>query len=154
MQTIMCTVCCKHKMPRSFPAIMRKLESWRPPICYYCSKKNKLDNKWRPYPKKATKWRGRSKYGVTQRDIALILDTQKHRCAGCYKHLNDSDHIDHCHTTKKIRGILCGRCNTALGFVKDNPEVLERLAEYLREPPGHVIYTELGMRDAWNRKKV
>lgn len=42
-------------------------------------------------------------------------------------------HFDHNHETGKFRGWLCIRCNMAIGLVKDVPEVLERLAEYLRK---------------------
>lgn len=40
-------------------------------------------------------------------------------------------HIDHCHSTGKIRGLLCGRCNTMLGLAKDDPDILVRAINYL-----------------------
>lgn len=40
--------------------------------------------------------------------------------------------LDHCHRTGEFRGWLCSNCNTALGFAKDDPTLLERLASYLR----------------------
>lgn len=42
-------------------------------------------------------------------------------------------HFDHDHTTGKFRGWLCGRCNVALGMVKDNSETLIALAEYIKK---------------------
>lgn len=42
-------------------------------------------------------------------------------------------YIDHCHKTHVIRGILCLNCNTALGKMKDNPDLLRRAAEYLED---------------------
>lgn len=42
-------------------------------------------------------------------------------------------HVDHDHKTNQIRGLLCGNCNSALGFIKDNPEVAEAIARYLRD---------------------
>ena len=39
--------------------------------------------------------------------------------------------VDHCHVTGRVRGVLCGGCNVALGAVKDNPITLRTLAIYL-----------------------
>ena len=39
--------------------------------------------------------------------------------------------IDHCHTTNKIRGVLCNNCNTALGLVNDNRQTLQNMLQYL-----------------------
>jgi len=41
--------------------------------------------------------------------------------------------IDHCHSTNKIRGVLCNNCNTALGLVGDNTQILQSMIEYLQE---------------------
>ena len=40
--------------------------------------------------------------------------------------------IDHNHKTKKIRGLLCEKCNTGLGFFYDNPELFKKAEEYLK----------------------
>jgi hypothetical protein len=40
-------------------------------------------------------------------------------------------HIDHCHATGKLRGVLCSECNVGLGKFKDDPALLRRAAEYL-----------------------
>ncbi len=47
--------------------------------------------------------------------------------------------LDHCHKTKIIRGALCGRCNSMIGFARDSHELLERAAAYLR------LHRPLGM---------
>ena len=39
--------------------------------------------------------------------------------------------IDHCHSTNKVRGVLCNNCNTALGLVGDNASTLQKMIEYL-----------------------
>lgn len=40
--------------------------------------------------------------------------------------------IDHCHSTGRVRGLICRKCNTVLGQVGDHIPTLERLAKYLR----------------------
>jgi len=40
-------------------------------------------------------------------------------------------HVDHNHTTGKVRGILCQQCNQAIGLFKDNIFIIEKAAEYL-----------------------
>ncbi len=44
--------------------------------------------------------------------------------------------IDHNHKTGEFRGILCSGCNTAIGLLKDSPEIGESLVQYIRNPPG------------------
>lgn len=41
--------------------------------------------------------------------------------------------VDHCHTTSKIRGVLCNKCNQALGLFKDNPDNLLKAIKYLND---------------------
>jgi len=44
--------------------------------------------------------------------------------------------IDHCHSTNKVRGVLCNNCNTALGLVGDNIIILQSMIEYLQASTG------------------
>jgi len=44
--------------------------------------------------------------------------------------------FDHCHASLKFRGWLCNKCNTALGFAGDSPEILRKLADYLEAHHG------------------
>lgn len=84
-------------------------------------------------------------YGMTLEDYDDMLAAQGGGCAGCGASRStlklpkgQSDrgargrlHIDHCHATGIVRGILCNGCNAALGQVKDNPATLRVLADYL-----------------------
>jgi Recombination endonuclease VII. len=71
----------------------------------------------------------RKKYGMTEDDYNKLLAKQKGRCAICgkYKKLV----VDHCHTTNKVRGLLCNNCNSMLGFSEDDPTVLSAGMKYL-----------------------
>jgi hypothetical protein len=77
------------------------------------------------------------KYGITEAELDAILKRQGGGCAIC-GHSDTSNYkvfpaIDHCHTTKRVRGVLCGNCNKGIGLFKDDPARLERAASYLRE---------------------
>jgi hypothetical protein len=72
-----------------------------------------------------------SKYGITKEDYDKLLTTQENKCGGCNLEMV-TPYIDHCHQTGKVRGLLCQSCNTALGLVKDSPETLKNLIEYLK----------------------
>ena len=64
-----------------------------------------------------------------ERNKAIIVRPQ--RCEVCSR---EGDTLsDHCHHTNKFRGFICMWCNSALGFAKDNPETLRKLAEYLEQ---------------------
>ena len=67
--------------------------------------------------------------------FAHALEDQKNRCAICLVPFTDADRprVDHCHKSKKFRGLLCNRCNPALGMFGDNPELLRRAAAYLEK---------------------
>lgn len=43
--------------------------------------------------------------------------------------------IDHCHSTGKVRGLLCSKCNTALGYFDDSSDKMKRAIEYLNTNP-------------------
>jgi hypothetical protein len=61
-----------------------------------------------------------------------MLADQDGRCAICYTEANGRMwHIDHCHDTGKVRGILCDICNRGIGNLKDDPKLLRQAAEYL-----------------------
>lgn len=77
------------------------------------------------HPEKTAKQHSRKRlrrYGLTQAQYEALLIKQKNACAMCSKPFKVTPHIDHCHRTKKVRGLLCARCNVGLG-------VYERLAE-------------------------
>lgn len=78
-----------------------------------------------------------------------ILKIQNGKCAICGFLLPASyrgRNLDHCHSTGRIRGILCPQCNMAIGLVEDNPEILEAAAAYLRSSALTVDPKELARR--------
>lgn len=70
------------------------------------------------------------KYGLTEEEFDIALDAQDHRCGICQQ--KTKLHVDHDHATGEPRGLLCVRCNTALGSFGDNPRMLLRAIKYLK----------------------
>lgn len=65
-----------------------------------------------------------------------MFKTQNGSCKICNTHQSELKsilYVDHCHTTNKIRGLLCQHCNTLLGYAKDNVETLSLAIQYLNK---------------------
>lgn len=64
---------------------------------------------------------------------AKLQSEQAGHCAICNRHESvvGALRLDHCHSTGKIRGLLCNGCNVGLGLFKDSPETLIAASEYL-----------------------
>ncbi len=98
--------------------------------------------KYRNKPETKNKIRNRKllvQYGITNEDYEQMLENQGFCCLGCGLHQNELEkklNVDHDHATGKVRGLLCGNCNRALGLVKDNIDTLVRLQEYLEKSNG------------------
>lgn len=75
----------------------------------------------------------KTKYGLTLAQFDAMLVAQGFECAICSTPLTDGRRtsVDHCHATGKVRGLLCGHCNSGLGFFKDSPDKLFAAATYL-----------------------
>lgn len=75
-------------------------------------------------------------YGLTNQDYDKMLQEQDSCCKICGIKNSETKKgylvVDHCHKSGKVRSLLCDGCNTGLGLLKDNPEVLEKAAQYLR----------------------
>ncbi len=79
-------------------------------------------------------------YGITPDEYASMLDAQGGVCAICGK-TEPGAHgrtgkqfslsVDHCHSTGKVRGLLCQKCNRAVGLLGDDPAILKIAIEYL-----------------------
>jgi hypothetical protein len=64
-----------------------------------------------------------------------MLEAQDHLCALCRGQFGEKGfHVDHCHESLKVRGLLCVNCNVGLGCFQDDPERLRAAIEYLAAP--------------------
>ena len=75
----------------------------------------------------------RRTFGITLDQYNEMLAEQDGTCKVCHKVDTTDLAVDHCHSTGKVRGLLCGPCNRALGLAYDDPKLLRALAEYLEE---------------------
>lgn len=73
----------------------------------------------------------KSRYGIDLSEKDQMATRQGGKCLIC-KSIPVKLVIDHCHTTGKIRGLLCSQCNSGLGMFKDSPELLEQAIKYLK----------------------
>lgn len=73
------------------------------------------------------------KYGITIADYDRMFDAQNGVCAICLEARPEERtlHVDHDHETGVIRGLLCFRCNNALGDFREEYELFQRAANYL-----------------------
>lgn len=92
------------------------------------------------------------KFGLTPEAYQELLASVDHKCQICGADEGASKRnrkwtalsIDHVHESDEIRGVLCDRCNPGIGMFKDDPELLEAAAAYLRafQPKRPVVVVE------------
>ena len=75
----------------------------------------------------------KEKYGLSEQQYQDLLIKQSNVCAICNKpHTRRNFNVDHCHTTGKIRGLLCDKCNLGIGLFNDDLKLLDKIKEYLK----------------------
>lgn len=92
-------------------------------------------------PDQKRHWYLMSKYNMSLEEFRALEKEQDFRCASC----GDKEsvvvatsqkvrnlHVDHCHETGINRGLLCTRCNLALGYLLDDPEKIQSLLSYIK----------------------
>lgn len=72
-------------------------------------------------------------YKLNEEEYKELFVKQNNKCAICGNEFGDDlkGFVDHSHETGKVRGVLCTKCNTLLGFANDNIEILKAAIEYL-----------------------
>lgn len=80
----------------------------------------------------------RRKYGMTAEELDLLIAMHDNGCAICGAKFTDAPRgdgamaVDHDHSTNRVRGLLCFKCNAGIGYFGDSPDVLVKAADYLR----------------------
>jgi len=142
--TIVCMSCGIEQPLSEFPngtAISGKNEKLRP--CRACN--TAKVRAWRarnPELYKAQQRRSRliRRFGITPEEYDALFEKQDGHCAICGNPPNgDRLAIDHNHSNGKVRSLLCHKCNTVLGLVNEDTNILHKLIEYIK---GTVSSTE------------
>lgn len=77
------------------------------------------------------------RYGITYDELEQMLIDQDGSCAICLSPFDAEKrglgfHVDHCHVSGAVRGLLCSNCNTAIGLLGDDPATLDRALQYVK----------------------
>lgn len=84
----------------------------------------------------------KAKYNLRVEDYNQALLLQGQKCAICRKEFEGNLSIDHDHRTGRIRGLLCKKCNSVLGFVDDNVDILKAAIQYLTKEENNVTIAD------------
>ena len=96
----------------------------------------KEEEKQKEYLKKYRKgYNLNRRYGLPEEQYNLLLLETGGHCPICKLPFDKGNwaSLDHCHKTKKIRGIICRKCNLGLGNFKEDPETVARALEWLKK---------------------
>jgi hypothetical protein len=127
----MSKVCTKCEVEKPLDSFAKRKAS-EDGLHYYCKECCK-----KAYcPDKQANFQLKRKYGITLAEYDTMLEQQEGCCKVCGTDEPGGQgrfHVDHNHTTGKVRGLLCSNCNTGIGKFKDSPTVLLKAAAYLLE---------------------
>jgi len=143
-----CTICKESKPPQDFVKRPETKAGIRNQ-CKTCHNKNSSKNYVKNlehnrkrardlserYKDKAANRRLKRLFSISLSEYNNILVEQDFKCKICERPASDFKirlHIDHCHKTGKIRGLLCYTCNSGLGYLKDSISLLFKAIFYLK----------------------
>lgn len=128
METKVCNTCNEGLPLESYAKCSQNKDGrqWR---CRLCWKKKRSVSK-----ESIREYQLQHKFGITSSDYTVMLEEQSGVCKICKQPepvKGRSLAVDHCHTTGKVRGLLCGLCNGGLGKFRDNTQLLKEAINYL-----------------------
>lgn len=120
---------CKQEKPQDNFHVRKASKDGLSCYCKRCTQQYKKDNP-EAFRNATLKYR----LGITLEQYEGQFRLQGGVCAICKTHTTKHRlHTDHDHLTGQFRGLLCGRCNQALGLFKDNLNTLNSAIEYLKK---------------------
>lgn len=165
-----CTLCQQEKPRSEFPSGQKYSDGYTSQCKACVAARRKLwhkanlekilarQNKWyeKNFGSRRGQWLDRM-YGIGLEGYNALAKSQGGLCAICRKpesviHKSGTPMelaVDHCHVTGGIRGLLCAKCNKAIGLLEDDPALLRAAAEYIEahgEEPGNTQYPDADNR--------
>lgn len=113
--------------------VSRKERSGVQSSCKECTKKRTAAYR-KANPEKRKRWQEINRirsYGIEPHEYEAMYVAQSGCCAICTRRLPTLS-IDHDHTTGEVRGLLCPPCNSAIGFLREDPFAIQRALEYVQ----------------------
>ncbi len=155
-KTKTCKKCNKHKKLKEFGKDKSRKDGYYP-YCKTCTKRINYDNYTKRMGTEETArynherhirdkdtqfWKDiKRQFNLDKEEYLRLIELQNYVCAICKqpsKHIDKRTGfprrlaVDHCHTTNKVRGLLCNLCNTGLGMFADNENNMLVAIEYLK----------------------
>lgn len=133
-----CTACDQHLLPDAF--------SKRSGRCKPCAtnasrewvknnperaRRTKEIYRQRYAGSKINGYRLKYRYGITLEEHKKMFQAQGGKCAICEEIFDKTPHVDHCHATGKVRGLLCDLCNRGVGYFTDSAVKLMAASKYI-----------------------
>ncbi len=100
---------------------------------------NNYTAQWRAKnPERQHKMEIKRRYALSIEQYNQMLIDQNYKCAICSKQHDSSLkrgrlYVDHCHNSKEVRGLLCGACNSMIGYANHDQAILLKAISYLKD---------------------
>lgn len=88
------------------------------------------------------------RYGITLQAYKILFKLQRGKCAICRRKARRGKRrlaVDHCHTTRLIRGLLCGKCNSGIGMLRESPSIIWKALKYILTWHQHDILANINL---------
>ena len=129
--------CCKIKLPLdNFYKNRNTTLGQCKNCCYTKEKKYRASNQGAVSKRNSTLLR---KYKIDFNTYENMLESQNGQCLICKSNIqlfgskSTVAHVDHCHNTGRVRGLLCNYCNSVIGVYNEDVEIFKRAINYLKD---------------------
>ena len=123
------------------PCKNKYTKMWRKSHPEFVKRRNRLYYYSPSSEKKRRAYQLKRSFSITMDEYNALLNSQGGRCAICGSLGEEARYrrlcVDHNHVTNRLRGLLCRNCNSAIGLMGDDPDILRKAIEYLERVGRH-----------------